>query len=549
MVEYLIRLLGVDYDQWHALTRAALKLDLRTASLGQPPHERTGDSGGAARVLISRLIVYVFVGAMLAMLVGINKDVFFTGTIVVTYTMVMVAMLVLIDFAAIVISPDDFAILGYQPVSSRTYFISRLTNVLFYSTALSLALGIIPAVTYFFTLGFRPLLGIAAIGAVLLAGTATALFLVFVYAGILRVIHPNKLRRVVGYIQLAMSFLIYGGYMFVPRMMESRNIATKTLAKPVWLFLLPSTWFASYLDLARGHWGVAELVPACLSAAALVILALRARGRLALDYADRLSSATAVSEGPKKVSKSRMRHGLFFRRGESRAVALLVRNQFKYDQKFRLAVLSILPLTVLYLYMGLRHGSLPDPFVSRGSGFGDAWLLYFAVLMFPMLLKTTLANSDSYQASWIYHATPADRGRLVLASKDFVFVYFVMPYLAFLGAVFLYYFRNPWHVLLHVGVLSLLSHLFLQFAVFLNPVLPFSMPTRKAQRSTGLILVTMMIGPPAAIGLLFVISMWVYPDPTLLWGVIIGLGAVSYVVEKALEARVRRRARVLEYQG
>jgi hypothetical protein len=546
MLKILMQLLGVDYEQWRALTRTAIKLDSRNASLGQPTG--TGEAKSTAGQLFVRLWVYVFVGGVLGVLVAINKDVFFTGTILITYTMAMAAMLVLIDFGAIVISPDDFAILGYQPVSSQTYFISRLTNVLVYSTLLSLALGIIPAAVFFFTLGFNPLLGIAALLAILFGGITASLFLVFIYAGILRVIHPNKLRRAVSYIQLVMSFLLFGGYMFLPRMIEAKNIRTMTLAKEAWLFLLPPTWFASYLDLARGYWRLTEIVPALLSLVVLGALFVRARGKLALDYADRLSSAMAVSEGPKKNSKSISRRSWLFRKGESRAVSLLVRNQFKYDQKFRLAVLGILPLTVIYLFMGLRKGPMADPFVSHGTGLGDYWLLYFAVLMFPIMLNATLVNSDAYQASWIYYATPADRSRLVLASKNFIFAFFVVPYLAVLAVLFFYFWGNPWHVIVQLGVLMLLSHLFMQVAVLFNPVLPFSMPTRKAQRSASLI-VAMIFVPIAAMGLLFIFTSLLYPNPPLLAGAVICLAAVSYLLEFILKMRVQRRTAAMEYQG
>jgi ABC-2 type transport system permease protein len=548
MLKILMQLLGVDYEQWRALTRTAIMLDLRSVSLGQPANQSSGEPKSAAGQLIARLWVYVLLGGTLGIIVGVNKDVFFTGTILVTYTMVMSAMLVLLDFGAIVISPDDFAILGYQPVSSQTYFVSRLTNVLIYSTLLSLALGIIPVIVFFFTLGFNPLLGFSALAAILFGGIAATLFLVFIYAGILRVIHPNKLRRAVGYIQLVMSFLIFGGYIFLPRIIEMKNMKTMTLAKEVWLFLFPSTWFASYLDLARGYWRLTEIVPALLSLMVLGILFVRARGKLALDYADRLSSAMAVSEGPKKISKSTSRRSWFFRKGESRAVSLLVRNQFKYDQKFRLAVLGILPITVIYLFMGLRKGPMADSFINHNMGMGDSWLLYFAVLMFPIMLNATLANSDAYQASWIYYATPADRSRLVLASKNFVFAFFVIPYLIFLGALFFYFWRNPWHVIVHLGVLMLLSHLFMQVAVLLNPVLPFSMPSRKAQRSASLI-AAMIFVPIAAIGLLFIFTGLLYPHPPLLAGAIAFLMALSCLLEFLLKRRVQRRTAAMEYQG
>ncbi len=544
MLRAWMELLGVDYAQWRALTRTALRLDLRVSGMGVA---RAGSrEHGGIRFWFARLWIYVFLGAMLGGLVWYNKDVFFTGTLVVSYTMVMTAMLVLVDFGAVVISPDDFALLGYQPITSRTYFVARLTNVLVYTTLLALALGLIPNVVFCFTLGFRPLLGVAAFLASILSAAVVALSLVFVYAGILRVLHPRKLRRWIGYLQLLLSFFIYGGYIFVPRFVEAGAVRTFVLKKSAWLFILPSTWFASYLSLAAGPPESSEIVPALFSVALLAWLVTRARSKLALEYSDHLSSAMAASEGIPKAATAAGRPSFIFRNREAGAVALLVRNQFKYDQKFRLAVLSILPMTVLYVVIGLRGGRLEDPFEAGTSGFGNAWLLYFAVLMFPTMLKTTLANSDSYQASWIYYATPADRAQLVLGSKNCVLIYFLFPYLAGMTAVFLYFFRNVVHVLVHVTILALISHLLLQLTVLLQPVLPFSQPARKGQRSAGMMII-LMFGPMLAMLLIFVFGRLIYPRPTLLLTSLAILTAASWGIERMLARWIRRRTAFLEY--
>jgi len=544
MLRAVILLLRVDYDQWRALTRTALKLDLRTAQMGQAFSQQPGRSQGAYRQWISRLLIYIIMGGVLGPLVWAAEDVFLSGTVILTYTMVMTAMLVLIDFGAVVVSPEDFAILGYQPVTSRTYFITRLTNVLIYTSVITLALGLVPVILFFFARGFRPLLGLAAFCALMLSGAGVALFLVLIYAGILRLVRPGRLKRVLSYVQFLLSFFIYGGYIFLPQLLDMRAMARTSVDKSFWLLLHPATWFASYLDLAYRRRGLAEIVPALISLAALAWLVYQARGRLALDYSERLSAASAVSEDRPKTPAAGARAAILFKGREARAVALLVRNQFKYDTKFRMAVLSIIPLTILYLFMGLRDRSMVDPFVSGGGGFS---LLYLAVLMFPTMLKASLTYSDSYPASWIYYTTPADRGRLVLWSKNFVFVYFVLPYLTMIGAVFLYYFRNPWHVLVHMGILALISHFFLQFAVFFNPALPFSIPARKAQRSSSYIL-TIFLGPFAAIGVLYVFSRWVYRNTFLLFAVLAGMVVTSWLCERALRARVRRRTLSLEYQ-
>jgi hypothetical protein len=548
MLRILMHKLGVDYEQWRALTSIAIKQDVRGATLGMPAQEGSGGSGTTALHWFGRLWVYLFVGGILSTIVIMNKDVFFTGTVLVAYNMVMVAMMILIDFGAVVISPEDYSILGYQPITSRTFFISRLTNVFLYTTLLSLALGFIPVIAFFFTLGFNPLLGIASLLAVLLSSITAALFLVLIYAGILRIIHPNKLRRAVGYIQLIMSFGIYGGYMFLPRVMEARKLGAMTLSKPLWLFLFPPAWFSSYLDLARGQWHWVGSVSALISIAAIVALLIKAQGKLALAYADQLSSITTASEGPKTTSQTTGRPGWFFSKGENRAVALLVRNQFKYDQKFRMAVLSILPLTVIYLFMVLQHGPLQDPFIAGGKGFGNSWLLYLSVLMVPAVLKMSLAQSDAYKASWLYYASPADHSSLVLAARNCVFAYFVIPYLSLLAILFLYFFRNPWHVLMHGIILALISFLFLQIAVLINPALPFSIPMRKGQRSSGIIL-TMISGPFAAIGLLYLLISQVYPNRPLLFAVAIGLAAISYLLEFLLRKRIHMRTASMEYLG
>jgi ABC-2 type transport system permease protein len=548
MLRVLIQMLGADYEQWHALTSISIKQDLRSATLGMPVQQQSEGKGNIALRMFARLWVYIFIGGILSGLVWMNKDVFFTGTLLVAYNMVMIALMVLIDFVAVVISPEDFAILGYQPIDSRTFFISRLTNIFLYTTLLSLAIGILPIIAFFFTLGFNPLLGIASLVAVLLSSITAALFLVLIYAEILKVIHPNKLRRVVSYIQLTMSFLIYGGYMFLPQILEAKHIKTMTLTKPVWLLLFPPTWFVSFLDLARGRWQLFNILAALISIAVLVVLLFKVQGKIALDYADRLSSITTVSEGPKTKSLATNKPGRFFNEGESRAVSLLVRNQFKYDQKFRMAVLGILPLTIIYLFMGLRHGPLLDPFITGAKGFSSSWFLYLSVLMVPIILKMSLTQSDSYKASWIYYASPSDQSRIVLASRNCVFAYFVVPYLALLAAIFLYFYHNLLHVLVHGTILALISFIFLQLAVFIAPALPFSTPQRKAQRTSSIFII-MALGPFIAIGLLYLLVSLVYPNKPLLFAVTIGLAGISYLFEILLRKRIRASVASMEYQG
>ncbi len=63
--------------------------------------------------------------------------------------MFMVATAALLDHNSAIASPDDHAILGFRPVTSRTYFAARARNVLVYTTAMTAVFSYIPIVTFF----------------------------------------------------------------------------------------------------------------------------------------------------------------------------------------------------------------------------------------------------------------------------------------------------------------------------------------------------------------------------------------------------------------
>src|SRR2546428_7447336 len=223
MLHWLFENLGIDYQQWRALTGVSIKLGFRAPRLEGSLRQR-GKRGGSAIFLL--LFYYSFMGLMLSPLVWLNKNVFLTGSIYLTWVMFMMAALVLIEYHAVVISPDDYAILGPLPISSRTYFFSKLANVLFYVSLLTTAMGLAPMISYFIAFGFNPTLGIAAVVATYLCANGIALAMIILYAGIVRLVHPRKVRRALSYLQLVMSFMIYGGYAIVSRLFNKKFFAS-----------------------------------------------------------------------------------------------------------------------------------------------------------------------------------------------------------------------------------------------------------------------------------------------------------------------------------
>jgi hypothetical protein len=528
---------GVDPEQWKALTLVALKLDLRTSQLGFEQGERRMKGIPA---LLGQLVVYTLFGAGLAFVLWMSPDLFFAGTLAASYTLFMVGAAVLLDHNSALASPDDYAILGFRPITSRTYFAVRLTNVLAFTTFITTVVAWLPATALFMRYG--PMVGVAGLLEFFACSTTTTLAILLGYATLMRVVGPDSLKRGLSYLQLAMSFAVYGGYAVIPRLVTTSQAAV-ALPKTPWLLLYPPTWFGSYLELAAGRTGPFEIGATALSVVAFAAMVTGLGGRLSLQYSERLGDIMASTRSKASTGR-RPGAGRWFATGEARAVALLVRSQFRDDQRFRMGVLSVVPMTLVYMFLGMSDGALQDPFVRPDHG---GMFVTMAILMFPSMVKLSLAHSDAFRASWIFFACPVDRVQVIRSAKNVLVAWFLVPYLAIVTAVYVYFVPNVTHVVVHLALVGLVSHLCLEILVLMDPDLPFSKPPRKGRNSMGLILYMIGIGGlSTALGSL---SWWLYASvgSTLVtFGTVVG---ASIGVEAMTRRRVANDARALEFEG
>ncbi len=469
---------GVDYGQWRALTYAYLRMDLRRGGGPRRPNQK-----GRPVILAygGLLLVTLLQGALLAALAFALQDTFTATVLLTTFAGMNTGMLVMADFAAFVVSPDDYWVIGSRPVSEHTYFAARLASILVYLAAITSALALMPAIA----LGWWHGLGVAGaatafLGAILCSTSAT-IVTIALYAALTTRVGVQRLSRIVSYLQLAASTFFLGGYYFVMRALEEARVRQLSVRDVEWIWLVPSTWFAALVTAVSGRAGAREWLAVAAAVTLTAACAPLAAGRLTLDYAEHLSKTSTTAGTSSRRRRTFRIPG--FGRGEAYAIATLIRAQFRHDMRFRMAILTILPLTVFYVLIG-GSKSLSDPFVADA---GQANVpLYFAVVFMPMTLHGALRLSDSWRASWIFFATPADPARLIVAAKNFVAVFFLGGYVLLLATFSSFYYERVWHAFLHMGIVGAIAHLLLQGAVMLAPHLPFASEPRKAERSSGL---------------------------------------------------------------
>ena len=539
MLDRIVRRLGIDPIQWRALVTTYLKMDFRAGG-GAAPSRGQGKARG--HPLRGMALLTAMGGGMFAILAMRIPDVLISATLLTSYGAINTIMLLLVDFTALVVSPDDYAILGSRPVSSRTYFAARLTSILVYIATLSAMLALFPALGYTFWWHLGAAGFAATVAAVLLCNTAATVLVIAAYVVLLGVVHPARLRRAFSYFQLVSMMGFYGAYYLSMQGFRNSVLFELSFSERPWMWANPASWFAALIRLPAGDSPGAVWLAAVAAVSLTIACVPLAAGRLSLEYAERLGEITAVAEPARPGRRFRLPG---FRSGESRAVALLVAAQFRFDQRFRMAILGIVPLILFYLLLGLDSGALEDPFASGADGGGTP--LYMAVVFMPMTLQAGLQYSDSWRAAWIFFATPASPARLIVAAKNFVAIWFLGGYLLLLAVIWSVYYERVWHAFFHAAVIGLLAHMLLQVAVMLRPALPFASESRRIERSTGLYTVFFFGSLAASIIPMFLPL--VYARPPLTAGVVVLMLGVTAALEYALRLRVAEAIGELEFRA
>ncbi|MEO5896368.1 MAG: hypothetical protein ABIS06_11760 [Vicinamibacterales bacterium] len=533
----LFSAIGIDGAQWRALTRAYLLMDLRkSAGIGRNPH---GRRRSLASVPYAGLVITSLLNSIvISFLVFILDDVMTAAIVMVAMTAMNSSMLLLIDFTGFVVSTHDYWIVAPRPVASRTYFAARIAAVLVYVAGAALAMSLVPSIVLTWSKGLGVLAVAGGMIAALLCCAAAAGCVISAYTFLVSFVHPKRLARALSSLQLVSSAVSLTGFYVIVRAIGGaavRDVAVKELA---WIWYVPVTWFAALVPALAGLGGMREWV-AVMAALALTLVALAvAAGRLSLEFAERLAAAGTTPE--------RQRTGLLarlpgFREGEAYAIATLVRAQFRYDMRFRFAILSIVPVTIFYIFLGLEDGALQDPF----SGRGGATPVYLAITFLPMTLHSTMRYSEHWRASWVFFASPADPARLLIAAKNFVAIFFLGGYLLLMAGVWAWFYETPWHAVVHVGVIGSLAHMLLQWVVIMNPALPFAAEPRTAEQSSRVMLSFFTASLGASVGPLLL--PYVYRRAWTTIALLVFLAAATFALERQLRRRAREEMLNLEY--
>lgn len=377
---------------------------------------RRGGSALVARKTDARAVsmtpVYLIYGSLglltsLSAWFGASPDSYatqITGT-----AMILLAIAIVADFAAVVIAPGDDEVLFHLPLSSRTYLAARTTVAARHAAQMALAFGAAPSIVGGFVFRSAPF-GFALLVAIVLTGWFALVLSFVLYRVALRLLGGERLRTTLAYLPGFVSLIATLG----PQMLRSsgQGIAARSAAVTplgAWAIALPPAWFSSFATLAGGDASPPVLARAAIGVVALPaagLLLLRALGGTFLAELIRLVAARDAGPATRRAALARPAPGRLSRRllgirSPGAAAGYLLAVGAARSRESRARSFAFLMMPVAFTAIGfVRQGST----VLAGPLMGLFFLGAAAGTLVSML-----PYHEHREAGWIHEALPFER--------------------------------------------------------------------------------------------------------------------------------------------
>ena len=372
-----------------------------------------------------------------ALLVFFDMDVFTYALIGVTMSMFTVGMWTL-PYFDLLLSPINYPVVAHTPVSSRTYFLVKLTQILKYAMLLLACLNIFPSICgpfirgnnttilcYFFPIFYLP---IAFMAGFFTIGVMTT------FAGYLTKLYSVKrLRKISKSAQFILPLLLPASFYLIPTDVVADNY--KSVLK--WLYVLPNGWFAGGISLAvstiERPGFTRDLIltgVAIFSTLLLVLIPLRS---IAKTYSKYLSFL--MESGSRQKHKLRIRQPFlarFFRSRDVYAGFCLSAAYMRRDRHILNQLASGAIVSVMMIAMFFVRNIYPIEWIEYhytiGLSPGLTGLFVFLGVVAVFGFLSSVGYSEHWKASWMLSLVPLRKPHDLWRGVEVAtFVYIVFP--------------------------------------------------------------------------------------------------------------------------
>ncbi len=378
----------------------------------------------------------------------IDISVYNYALIGITVSMVMIGIWTL-PYFDILIYPTNYPVVAHTPISSRTYFLVKLTQILSYTAKLLVCLNLIPAIggiwirgeessqlQFFFPLVYLP---IAIISGIFTVGIMT------IFAGYLTKLYAYKRLRNVAKFSQGMFPLLFSSiwmviYLFPKDIPKDTTIEMFSIAAK-WFYALPNGWFAASVSVGLGQIEVHYLILtalAVISSAFLVLVPLQSIAKTYSKYLSYLIEADTKQKYKLKVKIPRF--AKIIKNRVIRAGFSMSSVYFYRDKRMLQGILGMLGGSIGFIVILTQSDQFYLGWIMKSyiPGLNLAFFMMscFFGTGFVSIFLTVVRYTEHWKASWMFRVIPLTAPLdLWRGAQITTMLYAVMPYTLLLYAI------------------------------------------------------------------------------------------------------------------
>jgi ABC-2 type transport system permease protein len=462
---------GVDYKIMRRILQVKLTMDGRRVPTIFSQSTKKKDKENSNQYIKS-LWVYSLFGLSMIPFVLMGKNYLFQMSIFYGIFTFFVMSSMISDFSSVLLDIRDRNILFPKPVDRRTISTAKMVHIVIYLSFLTVALVGVPLIVGLAKNGF--LFFLVSFVHIILIDLFIVVITALIYLFILRVFDGEKLKDIINYVQIGLSFGIMIGYQLLAR---SFAIIDLTISlKPQWwqVFIFPM-WYGANIEMIMN--GDFQPFYFLFSAIGVLIplLSIWIYMKFNPVFEQNLQKLTyhgKVKERKRsKFGQSLLR--FICRSHEERTFFRFASLMMKNERDFKLKVYPSLGFSIVIPFLIIMNGF--DMNLNHLSTSKSYLSIYFSLIIIPTIM-ILLKYSGKYKGAWIYRVAPIEQLKPMFSGtiKAFIFNLYLPVYLL-ISALFI--------VLFGVRILPDLVAVFLNACIYavicfmiLKKSIPFSEP-------------------------------------------------------------------------
>jgi ABC-2 type transport system permease protein len=417
---------GVDYKIMRRILQVKLTMDGRRVPTIFSQNAKKKDKENTNQYIKS-LWVYVLFGLSMIPFVLMGKNYLFQMSLFYGIFTFFVMTSMISDFSSVLLDIRDRNILFPKPVDRRTISTAKMVHIVIYLSFLTVALVGVPLIVGLVKNGV--LFFLVSFVHIILIDLFIVVITALIYLFILRVFDGEKLKDIINYVQIGLSFGIMIGYQLLAR---SFAIIDLTISlKPQWwqVFIFPM-WYGANIEMIMN--GDFQPFYFLFSAIGVLIplLSIWIYMKFNPVFEQNLQKLTYHGK-VKERKRSKLRQSLLrviCRTHEERTFFRFASLMMKNERDFKLKVYPSLGFSIVIPFLIIMNGF--DINLNHLSTSKSYLSIYFSLIIIPTIM-ILLKYSGKYKGAWIYRVAPIEQLKPMFSGtiKAFIFNLYLPVYL------------------------------------------------------------------------------------------------------------------------